>query len=79
MGLEKFFFEGLLGPLGRKAAQWIPSKEGIMRGKIKKYEDELKKLEKSTWTADIGREHDRISNLLRTEKENLDRYLATDR
>lgn len=76
MSLMGAFFEGLFGPLGKKAASWIPDKEEILRRKINKYEKQLYDLKQKKWTTAIGIEYDRIDILLRAERRNLEIHLS---
>ena len=77
MSILSGLFENFLGGLGKKAAQWIPSKEAVIRGKIAKYEKRLKEIEQQTWTDALSREHTSVSAKLQAEQESLDRLLAT--
>jgi hypothetical protein len=78
MGIIDGLLSGFLGPLGKKAAQWLPSKEGLMRRKIADYEKQLKELQAGKWDAHASFEHNRINELLRQERVNLDTYLSTN-
>jgi hypothetical protein len=79
MGIFDAILGNLLGGLGKKAAQWIPSKEELMRRKIDGYKNRLKEIEALPWTAALGREHSDITRKLSAEEANLERYLSANR
>ena len=77
MGIIDAILEGVLGGAGKRIGSWLPSKESLMRRKIKGYEDEIKEIQKKPCTSALAYRRDKLDKLLREERDNLDRYLAT--